>query len=311
MKKILVTGGAGFIGSHTVDLLLENGFSVIVYDNFSSGKLPNLNLFHSQLEVVQGDILDYPKLLKEMARCDAVLHLAAMISVPLSIENPVQSLNVNMLGFLNILQAIRELNKPIRLVYASSAAVYGNAEKLPCRDDVPLSAPVLSPYALEKMNNENYSDLYFRLFEIGGLGLRYFNVYGPRQDPKSPYSGVISKFVDQYRKGEPIKIFGDGEQTRDFIYVTDVAKANLMALQNDYCGVLNIATGVPESLKKLVQYIEQVGGKPTTIEYAHARPGDVVHSYASVEKAKMYLDFQSNIGLERGVDLLMKQGVTA
>lgn len=200
MMKVLVTGGAGFIGSHTVDALLDQGCRVIVYDNFSTGKLTHLNLFHTGLEVVQGDILDYPKLAKEMSRCDAVLHLAAIASVPRSLEDPVETLKVNTLGFLNVLQAIRENNKPMRLVYASSAAVYGNVDVLPCRDDMPLSSRVLSPYALEKANNERYAELYGQLFKISSLGLRYFNVYGPRQDPKSPYSGVISKFIDAYKK---------------------------------------------------------------------------------------------------------------
>lgn len=305
MNRVLVTGGAGFIGSHTVDLLLEKGFKVIVFDNFSSGKLPNLNLFHSQLEVIQGDVLDYAKLSKEMARCDAVLHLAALPSVLKSIEDPVESLKVNTLGFLNVLQAIRAMSKPIRLVYASSAAVYGDTEKLPCRDDEPLNARVLSPYALEKVNNESYAGLYFRLFKIGSLGLRYFNVYGPRQDPKSPYSGVISKFIQQYKNQEPITIFGKGEQSRDFIHVTDIAQANLLALRSDYAGVLNIATGRAETLKSLVHYIEQAGLGAAQIDYAAARPGDIQQSYGSTEKAKMYLGFEYSISLEQGIRLLI------
>ena len=301
MKKILVTGGAGFIGSHTVDLLLANNFHVVVYDDFSSGKLTNLNLFHTGLECIQADILDYSKLFKEMSRCDAILHLAALPSVPKSIEDPIQSLKVNTLGFLNVLQALREMHKPMRLVYASSAAVYGDAEELPCRDDVLLSANALSPYALEKANNERYAELFTTLFGMKSLGLRYFNAYGPRQDPKSPYSGVIAKFIECYKKHEPIKIFGDGKQSRDFISVADLALANLLALQSDYCGTLNIATGTPETLNNLVHYLEKVGGPPAEVEFLPARAGDILESYASTQKADTAIGFQYKTSLEQGM----------
>lgn len=301
MKKILVTGGAGFIGSHTVDLLLEQGFRVIIIDNLSTGKLSYVNLFHPNIEFIQRDVLDYPKLVTELSRCDAVLHLAALPSVPKSIEDPVASLKINTQAFLYVLQAIREINRPIRLVYASSAAVYGEAEKLPCSDEEPVLAHALSPYALEKANNERYADLYSRLFGINSLGLRYFNVYGPRQDPKSPYTGVISKFIQQYQQQEPITILGNGEQSRDFIYVADVARANVLALQSEYHGVLNIATGVPETLKSLVHYIEEVGGHPALVEYGAARAGDIQQSYASVEKARARIAFQYETSLASGM----------
>ncbi len=306
MKRIFVTGGAGFIGSHTVDLLLEKNYHVIVYDNFSTGKLPNLNLFHAGLEVVQGDVLDLSKLSKEMSRCDAVLHLAALPSVPKSIEDPIGSLKVNTMGFLTVLEALRNLNKPLRLVYASSASVYGDEKNLPCRDDVKLSGNVLSPYALEKLNNEHYADLYSHLFGLKKLGLRYFNVYGSRQDPKSPYSGVISKFLELYHQKKPIPIFGDGEQSRDFISVKDVARANVLALESDYCGILNIATGKPETLNHLLSYIEKAGGAAAEVERLKPRAGDILQSYANIEKAKTHLKFAAEISLENGIkDLLM------
>ena len=253
MNRILVTGGAGFIGSHTVDLLLQEGKEVVVIDNLSSGKLTNLNLFNPNLRFVQGDILNYSLLCKELARCDAVLHLAAISSVHQSVEEPIATLKVNTLGFLHVLQAIRLNPTPVRFVYASSAAVYGGNAPLPCSDEESMSFNVLSPYALEKANNERYADLYRRQFAVESLGLRYFNVYGLRQDPKSTYSGVITKFIDDFKNEKPITIYGDGEQSRDFIHVSDIAKANVQALASDYCGILNVGTGVPETLNKLLK----------------------------------------------------------
>ena len=304
MRQILVTGGAGFIGSHTVDLLLAQGKNVVVFDNLLSGKLSNLDLSHPQLKFIQGDILDYPALFAAMADCDAVLHLAALPSVPKSIEDPIGSLRVNTQGFLHILQSIREMKKSIRLVYASSAAVYGAAERLPCSDEWQPNG-LLSPYALEKASNEYYADLFARLFGITSLGLRYFNVYGVRQDPDSPYSGVISKFIEWYQRDRAITIFGDGKQSRDFIYVSDIARANALALQNDYCGVLNVATGVPETLQNLVQYIEAVGGKPARLNYAAARAGDIIESYAKVDSAEKHLGFRSETPLAQGIRSLL------
>jgi UDP-glucose 4-epimerase len=237
-----------------------------------------------------------------------VLHLAAIPSVPKSIEDPVASLQVNLQGFVHVLQAVRESQKPIRVVYASSAAVYGDASELPCSDDVAVLPPVLSPYALEKATDERYADLFARLFGIQCLGLRYFNVYGTRQDPSSPYSGVISKFMACYSKDEPITIWGDGQQSRDFINVLDVARANLLALQSDFVGVLNIATGKPETLLSLLQCIEQVGGRPADIHLGAARAGDIRESYATTAKAEQHLGFQAETSLQEGMRLLMNIG---
>lgn len=305
MKRVLVTGGAGFIGSHSVDLLLKNGMRVVVFDNFSTGKSDNLNLHHPHLVVVREDILNYSVLAKEIARCDAVLHLAALPSVPKSIEDPVQSLQVNLQGFVHVLQAIREAKTATRLVYASSAAVYGDAKKLPCSDDEKLFEMALSPYALEKANNERYANLFFQLFGIKSLGLRYFNVYGPRQDPNSPYSGVISRFISHYKNDQPITIFGDGKQSRDFIHVSDIARANLLALLSESDGVMNIATGVPETLLNLIKYIEKSGKHSAKNNFAAARSGDIRESYADVKKAKKILKFEYEVSLEQGIHLMM------
>lgn len=300
MKRILVTGGAGFIGSHTVDLLLNQGMEVVVIDNLASGKLSYLNLFNPQLRFIQMDVKNDKTLRQELARCDAVLHLAALPSVPQSIEDPVKSLQVNVEGFLHVLQAIRHNHKPIRLVYASSAAVYGDSATLPCSDDAP-PAKALSPYALEKATTERYAELFTELFNIKSLGLRYFNVYGTRQDPKSPYSGVISKFLEQYKKPEPITVLGDGKQSRDFIHVADVARVNCLALQSDYCGILNVATGQSENLLNLISYIESAGGRKAEVVFAKMRKGDITHSYGDVTKAEKNLGFAFSASLSEGI----------
>ena len=301
MQRILVTGGAGFIGSHTVDLLLAQGLQVVVLDNLASGHLANLDLAHPQLSFVNGDILDFPLLLSLVQKSDAVLHLAALPSVPKSIEDPVGSLKINMEGFINVLQAIRQTDRPIRLVYASSAAVYGDSVVLPCNDEMGLPESVLSPYALEKANNERYARLYEQLFGVKSLGLRYFNVYGLRQDPASPYSGVISRFIENYQQNVPITIFGEGKQSRDFIHVSDVARANWLALQNNYCGALNIATGIPETLLHLVSYLETAGKRKASLNFAPARVGDIQQSWAATEKAAGALSFRYQVSLEQGI----------
>ncbi len=311
MQRILVTGGAGFIGSHTVDLLLANGYHVVVIDNLMTGKTSHLNLSHPNLRFVMGDILDYPLLLAEMRQCRAVLHLAALASVPKSIEDPIQSFKLNMQGFLHVLQAIRELNGSTRLVYASSAAVYGSSGQLPSCDETALSSTVNSPYALEKANNERYAELFAKMFGVRSLGLRYFNVYGPRQDPHSPYSGVIAKFIHQVKEEEMITIYGDGKQSRDFIYVADVARANLLALDNHYCGVLNIATGVSETLLNLILYIEKITGKQANTCFAGARIGDIIQSYAKVALAEQKLGFSYATSLEQGMRALLAENAVS
>lgn len=300
-QRILITGGAGFIGSHTIDLLLEQGKDIVVLDNLSSGKLENLNLQHPNVEFIEGDVLEYPLVEDLMQSCDAVLHLAAISSVPQSIENPIYSFQVNTQGFLHVLEAIRKSRRPVRLVYASSAAVYGNETNLPCRDNAPLSAPPLSPYALQKLHDEDYANLYARLHGIKSLGLRYFNVYGARQNPDSPYSGVISRFLDAYQKDAELKIFGDGKQSRDFINVADIAKANMLALNGQFDGVLNIATGQAQTLLQLIEYIEAAGKHPAKVRFEPPRSGDIVSSYAAIETAKDRLRFSADISLKDGI----------
>lgn len=304
--KVLITGGAGFIGSHAADFLIANHHSVTVFDNLATGKLSNLNLQSSLLRFVQGDVLDYPALMKEIAQSDAVLHLAALPSVPKSIEDPLESHAVNTVGFLHVLQAIRTIQKPIRLVYASSSAIYGDIEALPCCDDS-LGSTVLSPYALQKAQNEQYAALFAKLFGIKSLALRYFNVYGLRQDPQSIYSGVISLFLESYKQGMPLTVYGDGHQSRDFVHVSDITRANYLALLSNYTGALNIATGTPETLRNLITYMEETGGKNISVNFASPRIGDIQASYGATQKAEAYLQFKYEVTLREGIKRLMRE----
>jgi UDP-glucose 4-epimerase len=305
LKRILVTGGAGFIGSHTVDYLLEQDKQVIVLDNLSSGKKQNLNLSHPNLEFIEGDILELPLLVDLVSRVDAVLHLAAIPSVQFSIQNPIYSFQVNVQGFLHVLESIRLVGHAVQLVYASSAAVYGNTALLPCLEEQVLLGSVQSPYALHKRHNEAYAELYFSLYGIPSVGLRYFNVYGLRQDPASPYSGVISLFLNAYRNGEAFTIFGDGLQSRDFVYISDVVQANWLALQNRTMNQFNVATGQPRSLLDLVASMEAAGKRSAHKQFLDERPGDIRLSYADVRRAKDHLKFTASVALDEGIRLIL------
>lgn len=307
--KILVTGGAGFIGSHTVDLLIQQDYEVLVLDNLSSGKLNHLNLNHPQLEFIEGDVLEYPLIEDLLSDCHAVLHLAAIASVPMTIAEPIYCFQVNVQGFLHVLQAAHKMDHSIPIVYASSAAVYGDVDalNLPCRDDRPLANEPISPYALQKITNEAYANLYARLYGVPSVGLRYFNVYGERQDPKSPYSGVISLFLNAYRERQPLRIFGDGQQSRDFIHVHDIAVANLLALKRahaiapDQAEIFNIATGKSQTLLQLIAYMEAAGRTKADLSFSAARAGDIVQSYGSIEKAQTELGFHYETELATGI----------
>lgn len=304
VESILITGGAGFIGSHCTDYFLQQGATVTVLDNLSSGRKENLDMSHSRLEFIEGDVLEFPLLKDLIPQHQAVLHLAAIASVPASIEDTIYSMQVNLQGFLHVLQAVRETRRNIRVVYASSASVYGDTEKLPCQESAALNP--LSPYALQKLHCEQYAEVFGRMFDIKSLGMRYFNVFGERQDPASPYSGVISRFLDFYQQNEELKIYGDGLQSRDFIHVSDVAKANWLALQGSNTGVLNIATGIPETLRNLIEYIEIAGGEPARFSYHPARAGDIRASYAAVNEAREKLQFTASVNLKQGIAGMMK-----
>ncbi|MFP5504235.1 MAG: NAD-dependent epimerase/dehydratase family protein [Candidatus Sericytochromatia bacterium] len=293
--RVLVTGGAGFIGSHTVECLVAEGHEVIVDDNLTNGALHNLAGLGSRIERVIGEILDFPALQRAMSGCDAVIHLAAIVSVGQSIADPLPAHAINATGTLNVFEAARR-HGIRRVVYASSAAVYGASLALPLDETEPHSP--LSPYAAQKGLAEIYASLYHQLHGLSPVGLRYFNVFGPRQNPASPYSGVLSRFMAALAGGGGVTVHGDGRQSRDFVYVKDVARANYLALHApEIAGgeVVNIGTGRSTTL--LEAYDALVGlldAPPTPPRFEGARPGDIRHSQARTERARFLLGFRAN-----------------
>lgn len=301
MKRVLVTGGAGFIGSHIVGLLLGEGLTVRVLDDLSTGKLDNLPFLESGFEFMQGSVADKTCVEDACRDVDAVIHLAALVSVPASIEHPDQSAATNLLGFHNVLDVLRAQDFKGRLLYASSAAVYGvDVGQQALAEDV---APgnLASPYAQDKYSNEMYAQLYSKLYGISAMGFRFFNVYGPRQDPNSPYSGVISIFMDRCFAGKDITIFGDGSQTRDFVYVTDLVKVLRLALDSNAQGVLNIGTGEATEVSELAEQVKQVCEADVTINYQAERAGDIKYSLANVSKLQQTLDFVPQTAIKTGL----------
>lgn len=302
---VLVTGGAGFIGSHTVEALVAEGATVRVLDDFSTGKRSNVP-HHPRLDIHTGDVRDASTVESAMKDVTHVLHLAAQVSVQASIDGPVASCSRNILGFVTVLNAAHT-HGVRRFVYASSAAVYGVPHRLPLDETSPLRP--MSPYGLEKRVNEHYAELFQQLFGLPTLGLRYFNVYGPRQDPCSPYAGVISKFVHCARSHRPLTIYGDGRQTRDFIYVQDVAAANVRALKSTMTGVCNVATGTSCSLLDLVEAIGRHLGRPLRIRYAPALPGDIPHSGAQNTMLRRDLGIDRFTHVHEGLKTLIEEAI--
>jgi UDP-glucose 4-epimerase len=303
--NVLVTGGAGFIGSHSVEAILSEGASVRVLDNFTSGKRSNLPA-HPNLHLTEGDIRDQLTVDRSMEGITHVLHLAAQVSVPASVADPLGSSQHNIRGFLNVLDGARRA-KVSRFVYASSAAVYGAPVQLPLNEDS-LVAPS-SPYGLEKSINDQYAALYRQLYDLSSLGLRYFNVYGPRQDPASPYAGVISRFAAAMTKGESLRVFGDGGQTRDFIFVKDVARLNLYALKSPTNGVCNIATGHSVTLLELIETLAKCAVCTPQIRHESAASGDIRHSAAAPHKMFEHLNPPSMTPLADGLKQLLEYPV--
>ena len=300
--KALVTGGAGFIGSHIVDRLIRDGHEVVVLDDFSTGHRSNLTE-HERLTIVEGDISNADTVNECMQGVDWVFHKAAVASVPKTVNDPVGSSLVNYHGTLHLLEAARK-NKVKRFVFASSAALYGDEPTLP---KVETMCPVtLSPYAVDKLASEFACGMYTKLYGLDTVCLRYFNVYGPRQDPSSPYSGVISIFTDKLKNKQIPTIFGDGEQTRDFVFVSDVVEANMKAITTEE-GVgeyYNVATGNKVTLNNLLKILYDIYGMEFDVNYGDVRQGDIKESYAVIDKAISKLNWNPTVELNQGLKIL-------
>jgi len=296
--KVVITGGAGFIGSHLVEYWIKEGAEVHIIDNLRSGQISNIESF-PDVVFHEGSITDRNLTFSVLKGADYIHHLAAMISVPESIYNPLECVEINVNGLLNILDAARE-NGVKKIVHSSSAAVYGDnpvSPKLTAMRPMPKS-----PYGITKLDGEYYLDMYRENYKLGAVSLRYFNVFGPRQNPKSQYAAVIPIFVSHALKNEPIIIYGDGEQTRDFIYVKDVVKANVLAVTNpEVCGVFNVANGITITIKELANLVIKETNSKSKLVFKNERAGDIKHSLASIEDTVKMLDFKPEYDLLWGL----------
>jgi len=300
--NFLVTGGAGFIGSNIVKRLLEEGEQVTVLDNFSTGKRENILPYidNKNFTMVEGDIRSYHIVRSAAENIDFILHQGALPSVPRSVNDPLTTNEVNIVGTLNVLQAAKETNVK-RLVFASSSSIYGDSEELPKHTDMPINP--LSPYALSKYTGERYCQMFYNLYGFETVCLRYFNVFGPRQDPSSQYSAVIPKFITAIMKNKKPVIYGDGKQSRDFTFVENVVSANLKACfaQNAPGKVMNIACNDRITLLELVEKINKIFGTNIEPEFSSPRLGDIKHSYASIEKAKKLIEYKVEKNFDHGL----------
>ncbi len=298
----LVTGGAGFIGSHLVERLLADGARVRVFDNFSTGTRANLPFtakFRRQLEVIRGDIRNRGAVERAARGARVIYHQAAMRSVPRSVKDPLGANENNVTGTLNVLEAARRCRVP-RVVYASSSSVYGARPDLPKREEQP-PAPI-SPYAVSKTAGEQYAAVWTLLYGVETVGLRYFNVFGPRQDPKSEYAAVIPRFILWGLKGRPLEVHGDGTQSRDFTYIDNVVEANLLAARAPEAGgqVVNVGCGDRVSLLEIVAKLEAILGRRLPLRHTPPRAGDVPHTLADVGKAKRLLGYTPLVDFDEG-----------
>ncbi len=300
MAKFLVTGGAGFIGSNIARKLLESGDSVRILDDFSTGREENIRDFVSDIELFEGDIRDRAMVERAMKGVDYVLHQAALASVQRSIDNPRASNEVNVQGTLNLLEAARKESVK-RFVYASSSSVYGDSEELPKREDMPTNPK--SPYAITKLTGEWYCRVYSEIFDLVTVSLRYFNVFGPHQDPNSEYSAVIPIFVWALLNSERPTIFGDGKQSRDFTFVDNVVQANLLACRTEVSGggVYNVACGDRFTLIELYDRLKMIIGSELDPKFGPARPGDVKHSQAAIRAIEEALGYHTSVGFDEGL----------
>lgn len=308
MSEILVTGGAGFIGSHLVDALLAQGRVVRVLDNLSMGKRSNLPLDNPRLRLIEGDVADAALVAQAVAGCQAVVHLAAVASVQASVDDPVSTHQSNFIGTLNVCEAMR-LHGVKRVLFASSAAVYGNNGEGRAIDEETPKAP-LTPYAVDKLASEHYLDFYRRQHGLTPAIFRFFNVFGPRQDPSSPYSGVISIFTQRAQQGAPISVFGDGEQTRDFFYIADLVELLLQALSAPQVvsGAVNVGWSQATSLNQLLAEIGSLFGGLPPVSYQPPRSGDIRHSRANNQRLRDSYRLPPPTPLRQGLQRLLGLG---
>jgi nucleoside-diphosphate-sugar epimerase len=309
----LVTGGGGFIGSHLVERLLQDGHDVRVLDNFATGHRANLAEPDAEIELVEGDIQSYERVHNAVRGCELVFHIAALPSVPRSIQDPLTSTASNVTGTLNVLLAARDEGVR-RVVFASSSSVYGPQREFPQREDA--AARPISPYGVSKLAAEGYCRAFTRVYGLETVALRYFNVFGPRQDPLSQYAAVIPKFITAVLAGERPVIFGDGETSRDFTHVDNVVGANLAAAESPAAAgqVMNVAVGTARTLNELVAQLRELLGVDIQPEYAETRKGDVPESLADITQARELIGYDPQVsfeaGLRRTIDWIAEQRAT-
>ena len=298
--RVVVTGGAGFIGSHIVEELLRRGTSVVVLDDFSSGKEENLSSARGPLEIARGSICEPENVQAAFRGADRVIHLAARTSVPRSVTDPVETNRVNIDGTLNVLVGARDA-KVKRVVFAASSSAYGETPSLPKMES--MVAQPISPYGVTKLVGEIYGRVFGRCYGLENVSLRYFNVFGPRQDPSSPYSGVLSKFATALLEGKPPVVFGDGEQSRDFTYVANVVDATLRAAETSGISglVFNVGTGARFTLNQTLDLLGKISGRAARAKYEAARFGDILHSQADISLAKQKLGYIPSVDFEEGL----------
>jgi UDP-glucose 4-epimerase len=298
--KVLVTGGAGFIGSNLVRALLERGDDVRLLDNFSTGSRANLTGLEADVEVVEGELRSYERVHAAVRGVELVFHQGALPSVPRSVQDPLTTSAVNVEGTLNVLLAARDEKVP-RVVFASSSSVYGNQETLPLLETA--RPDPIAPYGVAKLAAERYCVSFSRVYPIEAVSLRYFNVFGPRQDPNSEYAAVVPRFITEAAAGRPVPIYGDGEQRRDFTYVQNVLDACLAAAAAPDVGgaVFNVATGQSVSVNELANAVGATLGVEVEREYRPARAGDIRSSWADISEARAALGWEPQVGLEEGL----------
>ncbi len=303
-KKIVITGGAGFIGSNLARFLSSENKTIVI-DDLSTGYLKNIQdlIDNNQIDFVKGSITDFNFLKEQFKYVDYVFHVAAIPSVPRSIKDPIKSNQANINGTLNVLLAAKD-NGVKKVIYSSSSSVYGDTPTLPKKEE--MKPYPLSPYAVSKLAGEYYCDVFSNVYNLSTVSLRYFNVYGPRQDPTGDYAAVIPKFITRVTNDKSPIIYGDGTQSRDFSFIDDVVQANILAAESRASGVFNIAFGNRITINALAELIMEIIGKNLDIIYDNPRPGDILHSLADISKAKNHFNYKPEFDIKDGLKETVK-----